>query len=161
MPLNSKTDREVLRKHLVESLTGQNAHLTFDKAVEGLPLEFINKKVEGVPHSCWDLVEHMRIAQWDILDFIENPSYQEMPWPEGYWPKQEADPSMWQKAVTGFLEDREKLVTMVQDVSVDLFAPIAHAPDYTVFREITILANHHSYHTGQLLLLRRALQVWP
>lgn len=161
MPLNPTTDQEVLRKHLIDSLSGQLSHLSFEHTIKDFPTEFINLKVDGQPHSCWDLVEHMRIAQWDILDFIHNPDYQELPWPEGYWPKEEADANLWQQAIDSFVEDRGKLIALLKDTTVDLFAPIPHASEYTIFREIIVLANHHSYHTGQILQLRRALGIWP
>jgi len=100
----------------------------------------------------------MRRAQRDIIDFIQNPDYREMNWPRDYWPTAEADTNTWNQSTERFFADRKELTQMVGDDSIDLFAPIAHAPDYTIFREIIIMANHHSYHTGQLLYLKRALE---
>jgi len=158
MPLNTP-EKEVLRKHLIESLSGRKSHLTFEQAVKDFPEAFINQKVDGVPHSAWDLVEHLRIAQFDILDFIKNPDYEEMPWPEGYWPKTEGSVAMWKGSIKKFLGDRDELVSMINDDAIDLFSPIPHVPDYTIFREIIIMANHNSYHTGQLIFLRRAFDL--
>ncbi len=160
MPLN-QTERQILRKHLIESLSGEKAHITFDRVVADFPLEAINNKVPGIPHSPWFLVEHMRRAQRDIIEFIKAPNYQEMNWPEDYWPTAEADTHTWKQSIEGFFADRKELIQLVEDDSIDLFAPISHAPDYTIFREIILIANHHSYHTGQLLYLKRVFKSEP
>lgn len=156
MPL-SQTEIQVLRKHLIESLSGEKAHITFDRVVADFPLYAINKKVNGIPHSPWYLVEHMRLAQRDIIDFIKNPNYQIMKWPDDYWPKVDTDKDTWNQSIENFIADRNKLIQLVEDDSQDLFGPIAHAPVYTIFREVIIMANHNSYHTGQLMSLKRAL----
>ncbi|MDN3689784.1 DinB family protein [Cyclobacterium jeungdonense] len=160
MPLN-QIETQVLRKHLIESLSGEKAHITFDRVVADFPLEAINKKVPGIPHSPWFLVEHMRRAQRDIIDFISSPDYREMRWPEDYWPVGDTDKSTWNQCIDSFITDRKELIRIVEDNSINLFAPIAHAPDYTIFREIIIMANHHSYHTGQLLYLKRVFKSDP
>jgi hypothetical protein len=156
MPL-SHSEIQVFRKHLIESLTGKKAHITFDRVVEDFPLAAINKKVEGIPHSPYDLVEHMRLAQADIIDFIKNPDYQEMDWPDDYWPKAEGTEKDWKRSIQNFLKDRDELVHMIEDDSLDLFQPLSHGNEYNVFRQILIMANHNSYHTGQLMQLKRAL----
>ena len=158
MPLN-QNEVQVLRKHLIESLSGEKAHIAFDRVVEDFPLEAINKKVHGIPHSPWYQVAHMHLAQRDIIDFIKNPKYREMKWPDDYWPTAEADTNTWHQTIESFIADRKELILLIEDHSIDLFAPIAHAPGYTIFREIIIMANHHSYHTGQLLHLKRLLTV--
>ena len=154
-------EQEVLHKHLIDSLNGKLSHITFEKVVEDFPEAAMNQKVEGVSYSAWQLLEHMRIAQWDILDFIHNANYQEIPWSIGYWPAEEekGNNEKWQQSVQDFLRDRDELAKLVTDESVDLFAPITHAPSYTIFREIIVVANHNSYHVGQLLLLRKALNI--
>ncbi|WP_375582686.1 hypothetical protein [Cyclobacterium xiamenense] len=129
--------------------------MTFDRTVTDFPLKAINKKVSGIPHSPWYLLEHMRRAQRDIIEFIKDPNYRERKWPEDYWPTEEADADTWSQSFESFKADRSELVRMVEDDGTDLFQAIAHAPDYTIFREIIILANHHSYHTGQLVFLKR------
>jgi hypothetical protein len=101
----------------------------------------------------------MHLAQRDIIDFIKNPNYREMKWPDDYWPTAEADTKTWHQTIESFIADRKELILLIEDHSIDLFAPIAHAPGYTIFREIIIMANHHSYHTGQLLHLKRLLVV--
>ena len=155
MPLDEH-EKQVLRKHLIESLSGEKAHITFDKVVEDFPMDAINKKVEHIPHSPFDLVEHMRLAQADIIDFIKNPNYQEMNWPDDYWPKAEGTDDTWNQSIQNFVKDRDELIYIIEDDSVNLFDPLQHANDYNVFREIIIMANHNSYHTGQLLQLKKA-----
>ena len=148
------------RKHLLASLQGRNAHLSFEKTIKDFPADYYNKKISGVEYSCWDLLEHLRIAQWDILDFIENPNYKPIEWPDAYWPKDKGDAEKWQASVKNYLHDRKKLEAMVMDNAIDLYSPIPHIPDRTIFQEILIIIDHNSYHTGQLLLIRKALGIW-
>ena len=148
------------RKQLLASLKGLSAHISFEKTIEDFPEDYYNKKISGIQYSCWDLLEHLRIAQWDILDFIMNPKYQTITWPDSYWPKDKGDAEKWRHSVKNYLNDRKDLEAMVEDNAIDLYSPIPHAPDYTIFREIVIVIDHNSYHTGQLLLLRRALGIW-
>ena len=152
---------EINRKHLLASLQGGNAHVSFEDTIKDFPENFYNNKISGIQYSCWDLLEHIRIAQWDILDFIVNPEYQEKKWPDDYWPTDTGDTEKWNLSVSNFLKDRRTLESMVEDSSIDLFGPIKHAPDYTIFREIILVIDHNSYHTGQLLTLRKALGIWP
>ena len=151
----SLSEQKILQSHLVESLTGEKAHITFDRVVEDFPIAAINERVEGIPHSPYDLVEHMRLAQADIIDFIRNHDYREMKWPDDYWPKDEATEEEWNGSIQNFLKDRDELIHIIEDDSVNLFAPLSHAAKYNIFREIIIMANHNSYHTGQLLQLKR------
>lgn len=151
---------QLIRKNLMVSLQGGNAHLTFEEAVKSFPGEYIHRRVSGFNFNCWELVEHMRIAQWDILDFTRNPDYKTLVWPEGYWPKEKGDLASWEQSVNQFLKDRKTLEDMVQDRTIDLYSPIPHAPDYTIFREIVLVIDHNSYHLGQLVILRKALGIW-
>ena len=151
---------DTIRKHLLASLQGHNAHISFEKTIKDFPDDYYNKKISGIQYSCWDLLEHLRIAQWDILDFIENPDYQSIEWPAGYWPKEEGDAEMWNQSVNNYLNDRKELEVMVENNAIDLYGPIPHAPDYTIFREIILVIDHNSYHTGQLLVMRKALGIW-
>ena len=155
------TDKEILRKELLNLLYGRNAHATFEKAVTNFPMEYINSKVEGIDHSPWQLIEHMRLGQWDILDFIRNPNYKEVEFPSGYWSKEEnATPEMWNNTIQKFKNDLEEFVKIINDPDTDFFSPIPHAKDYTIYREILLLSNHNSYHTGQLILMRKVLRIW-
>ena len=151
---------DTIRKHLLTSLQGRSAHLSFEQTIKDFPDNYYNKKISGIQYSCWDLLEHLRIAQWDILDFIMNPEYQSKSWPDNYWPKDKGDAEKWKNSVKNFLDDRKEIETMLEDSAVDLYSPIPHASDYTIFREIVIVIDHNSYHTGQLLSLRRALGIW-
>ena len=151
---------DIIRKHLLASLQGRNAHLSFEQTVKDFPDGYYNNKISGIQYSCWDLLEHLRIAQSDILDFIMNPEYQSKSWPENYWPKDKGDAEKWKSSVKNFLNDRMQLEDMLKDNTIDLYSPIPHAPEYSIFREIVIVIDHNSYHTGQLLTLRRALGIW-
>lgn len=155
------TDLE-LRQHLVRLLTGSEAHVNFEAAVGGLPVELRGMSPEGAEHSSWELVEHLRIAQWDILDFSSNPEYRERRWPEDYWPKSAAPASeaAWDESVSSFLADRRALCDLVMDAATDLFAKIPHGSGQTILREALLTADHNAYHVGQLVLVRRLLGAW-
>jgi len=150
-----------LRKHLVNLLRMEGAHLSFDEAVKGLPIELRGAKPKGAPHTPWQLLEHLRIAQWDILDFSRNPAYQEMKWPDDYWPKTEAPPdaAAWDHSVERFHRDLKAMEKLVSDASVDLTARIPHGTGQTVLREALLVADHNSYHLGQLVFVRKMLEV--
>ena len=147
----------VLRKQLLKLLDGGNAHITFKEAVADYPIEKINLRISEIPYSSWELVEHMRIAQYDILDFIVNPKYAELRWPDDYWPSKNkhADENDWLKTIQGFIGDQEDLKEIVNNLKTDLTISLPHAPEYTIFREILLAADHNSYHLGQLISLKR------
>ena len=151
---------DTIRKHLLASLQGRNAHISLEETIKDFPDDYYNKKIPGIKYSCWDLLEHLRIAQWDILYFLKNPDYQSISWPDSYWPKDKGDNEKWNHSVKNYLNDRKDLEAMVEDPATDLYSPIPHAPDYTIFRDIILVIDHNSYHTGQLLMLRRALGIW-
>ena len=155
------TDME-LRQHLVKLLSGSEAHVNFEAAVEALPAELRGRRAEGAEHSAWELVEHLRIAQWDILDFSRNPEYKELRWPEDYWPDAAApaNDSAWDASVAGYLNDRRALCDLVMDAATDLFAKIPHGSGQTILREALLTADHNAYHVGQLVLVRRLLGAW-
>lgn len=155
------TDME-LRQHLVKLLSGSEAHVNFEAAVEALPAELRGRRAEGAEHSAWELVEHLRIAQWDILDFSRNPEYKELRWPEDYWPDAAApaNDAAWDASVAGYLNDRRALCDLVMDAGTDLFAKIPHGSGQTILREALLTADHNAYHVGQLVLVRRLLGAW-
>ena len=138
----------------------EGAHLSFDEAVKGFPIELRGAKPKGAPHTPWQLLEHLRIAQWDILDFSRNPAYQEMKWPDDYWPKTEAPPSVaaWDHSVEQFRRDLKAMEELVSDASVDLTARIPHGTGQTLLREALLVADHNSYHLGQLVFVRKMLE---
>jgi hypothetical protein len=151
-----------LREHLVNLLTGGHAHATFEQAVKGLPAELRGKVPKGAEHSPWQLLEHLRIAQWDILDFSRNAKYQAQKWPDDYWPKSKApeDDKAWDKSVRAFKKDLKEMCALVEDPKTDLFAKIPHGDGQTILREALLTADHNSYHIGQLVLVRRLLGAW-
>jgi DinB superfamily len=151
-----------LRKQLVSLLTGSEAHADFKKAVHDLPAELRGKTPEGAEHSPWQLLEHLRITQWDILDFSRNPEYKSRKWPEEYWPKMPAPPDdkAWEHSVKSFLKDQKELCDLVTDSATDLFAKIPHGDGQTILREALLVADHNAYHVGQLVLVRRLLGAW-
>ena len=151
-----------LREHLVNLLTAGHAHATFDQAVKGLPVELRGKVARGAEHTPWQLLEHLRIAQWDILEFSRNAKYQAPKWPDDYWPKSKApaDDKAWEKSVRAFRKDLKQLVALVEDPKTDLFAKIPHGEGQTILREALLVADHNAYHVGQLVLVRRLLGAW-
>ena len=155
-------DDKSLREHVVQLLNGGSAHADFDSAVKGLPAELRGKRPKGLPYSPWELLEHLRIAQWDILEFSRNGHHESPKWPEGYWPKSPAPPSAaaWTKSVKAFRSDLDAMCALVSDSSVDLFARIPGGDGQTVLREALLVADHNAYHTGQLVLARRLLGAW-
>jgi hypothetical protein len=155
-------DSAALREHLVNLLTQPQAHATFDDAVKGLDPELRGKVAKGAEHSPWQLLEHLRIAQWDILEFSRNAKHESPKWPEGYWPKEKApaDDKAWDKSVRAFKRDLKEMVELVQDEKTDLFAKIPHGDGQTVLREALLIADHNAYHVGQLVLVRRLLGAW-
>jgi hypothetical protein len=158
---DKETDR-ALRKHLTELLDGGSAHLKFDKAVAGIPPKLRAAKPAGAPHSPWQLVEHLRIAQWDVLEFSRNPEHVSPEWPKAYWPDREAPPTAkaWESSIKKFKADLAAMKKLVSNRHTDLFAPIPHGEGQTVLREALLVADHNAYHLGQLVLLRRLLGAW-
>jgi DinB superfamily len=153
---------KLLRKHLINLLEGGDAHATFDDAVAGLPAALQGKTPKGAEHSPWQLLEHLRIAQWDILEFAVNPKHKSPKWPEGYWPKiaEPPDHKAWQKSVQAFRSDVKRFTRLLANDSTDLFAKIPHGDGQTVLRQALLAADHNAYHLGQLVLVRRLLGVW-
>lgn len=151
-----------LREHLIKLLTGGEAHADFNDTIKDFPADLRGKTPEGAEHSAWELLEHLRIAQWDILDFSRNPAYKTMEWPKDYWPETAAPPDAdaWDKSVNGFREDLKAMCALVEDPETDLFAKIPHGDGQTILREALVLADHNSYHLGQIVLLRRLLGAW-
>ena len=151
-----------LRKHLVFLLTKGGAHATFEEAVKDVPAAARGKVPEGAAHSLWDLMEHMRIAQGDILQFSTDAKYKSPKFPKGYWPKTSAPPNAkaWDKCIKDFLADRDAMVKLIEKKSTDLFAEIPHGEGQTILREVMLVADHNSYTVGEIVITRRLLGVW-
>ena len=154
-------DRDrILRDHLRRLLDWEDAHAGFDRAVDGIDPSK-HGVIPATGHSVWQLLEHLRRTQFDILDFCRNPDYEEPPMSE-YWPSGAAPPSgsAWQESVASFERDREDLKTLAMDPSIDLFARIPHGSGQTYLRELVLVADHNAYHIGQIIAARRALGIW-
>lgn len=151
------------REHLARAVDWREAHAGFDAAVDGLPHELRGRRASGVPHSAWQLLEHLRLAQRDILDFCRDPAYAEKKWPDDYWPRDPEPPSesAWDESVAAFRRDREAMKQLAADPSIDLLAKIPHGSGQTYLREVILVIDHNAHHVGQLILLRRLLGAWP
>ena len=149
-----------LRKHLDNLLLMKGAHLSFAEALADFPVALRGKKPKGAPHTAWQLLEHMRLAQEDILDFSRNPGYQERVFPDDYWPATDAPPSdeAWESSVRQFQKDLKAMQKLIADTSRDLYAEIPHGQGQTLLREALLVADHNSYHLGQLVFLRKMLE---
>jgi uncharacterized damage-inducible protein DinB len=157
------TSTDALREHVVRLLDWQDAHVNFDAAVQGLPPKLRGVRPPGLAHSPWELLEHLRLAQHDILEFCRNPDYQELTWPADYWPASAAPPSAqaWKASVAAFRDDRAALRRLAEDPALDLFAAVPHGSGQTYLRELLLVADHNAYHVGQLVVVRRLLGAWP
>jgi len=153
---------DVIRQHLLELLQGGHAHSTFEAAIAGLPADLRGAKPTGLPHTPWRLLEHMRIAQWDILRFSIDPAHVSPEFPSGYWPDGDAppDPGAWDRSVESFRADLREMKDLVADPQADLFTPIPHGEGQTILREALLVADHNSYHIGQMIAVRRLLGAW-
>ena len=155
-------DDKRLRAQLAYSLAGKGAHLSFDKAVKGFPSELVGTNVPKLAHTAWQLVYHLWIAQWDILEFSRNARHESPSWPDGYWPGAAPEkPSLWNETVGKFRDDLAAMIALVQDERSDLLAPFPHGQGQTLLREALLVIDHNSYHVGQLVDLRRLLGLEP
>ena len=152
-----------LREHVLYLLRGKGAHVDFDRAVADLVPSLRGVKPANVPHSPWRIVEHLRIAQWDILEFSRNPRHVSPSFPAGYWPSTDAPPdaAAWDRSVESFRADLRAIEELVVNESTDLLAPLPWGQGQTVLREALLVADHNAYHLGQLVVVRRALGAWP
>jgi hypothetical protein len=149
-----------LREHLINLLTKAEAHVELESSLKDFPRELRGKKPEGAPHTPWQLLEHIRIAQWDILEFSKDARHKSPKWPDDYWPKTEAPPddNAWDKSVKQVLADLEEMSMLVNDPGRDLLAQLPHGDGQTLLREALLAADHNAYHLGQLVMLRRILE---
>ena len=154
---------QALREQLVALLKGGGAHVHFMDALDGFPEAKRGTFVEGLAHTGWQLIEHVRIAQWDIVEFSRDPKHVSPGFPEGYWPKTPVPPDQaaWQKSVEAFQQDLQEMIKLVNNSKTDLYMVIPHGDGQTILRQALLLADHNAYHLGQLIDLRRALGAWP
>lgn len=155
-------NQQPLREHLVKQLEGNQTYTHIRKLITGIPYEQAGKKPDGLPYSIYRLVEHIRIAQWDMLDFSRNPDYKEITWPDEYWPEGDApaSPEAWDQSVQTVLSDLDEMINLVKDESRDLLKPFPWGTGQTLMREAMMVAEHNGYHGGQVLVLRRLLGIW-
>jgi hypothetical protein len=156
------SEYDTFREQLLQLLRGGNAHYGFDDAIKAFPTEFINSRPPNVTYTPWHLVEHLRISQWDILEFVRDPDHVSPKWPDGYWPAidVEADENQWLASVDSFKADLEEVMGIVKDPDIDLLMEIPHAPGYTYLREVLLVADHNAYHIGEFAILRQVMETW-
>lgn len=157
-----KTPDSSIREHILALLKGGNAHATFEQAIEDFPEKLRGVKPDNLPYSAWQLLEHLRIAQWDILEFSRDAKHKSPDWPSGYWPKSEAAPTKdsWGKSVKQFQSDLKEMEKLVRDPKTDLYAKIPHGDGQTILREALLVADHNAYHIAEIVMLRRLLGCW-
>ena len=155
--------RDPLRQQLVRLLDGVDAHMPFEEAVRDFPDDAMNERPPNVGYTPWHLLEHLRLAQADILDYVTNPAYVEREWPREYWPDPTASATRaeWDATIAGFLADRAAIRALIADHSHDLFAVIPGTPGHTLLREVRIVADHNAYHVGEFAILRQVMGSWP
>jgi len=161
MAQKAAKESDAFRKELITHLTEDHAHAGFDAAVKDFPAELRGERPHGLLHSAYQLVEHIRIAQWDIIEYALDPKHKSPEFPEGYWPKspEPPDAKAWDKSIAGFRADRKKLAAALE--KMDVLAPIEHANNQTLASKTILIIDHNAYHLGQLVLLRRLLKNWP
>ncbi|HVS20658.1 MAG TPA: DinB family protein [Pyrinomonadaceae bacterium] len=149
-----------LRDHLLSLLRGGNAHISFDDFVADFPVNACGQKIEGLPYTPWQVLEHLRIAQWDILEFCRDAKHVSPKWPEGYWPKPDdlGDADLWKQTVEKFRGDLKQMEDLVADPATDLFAKIPHGNGQTILREALLVADHNAYHLGALVVMGRIIR---
>lgn len=152
---------QALREHLLYILRESGAHAVFDGAMGDWPVQLAGVKVANFPHTAWMLLEHLRLAQWDILEFSRNPKHLSPAWPEGYWPASEAPPSekAWQASMSAFKRDLRAMERLVANKKTDLFAKLPWGDGQTILREALLVADHNAYHLGQLVMLRKSIGI--
>ena len=160
--MNQSTNDQALREQLISLLDGGNAHIGFDDFVRDFPADRCGDKIDGLPYTAWQVLEHIRIALWDILEFTRNARHVSPKWPEGYWPKTAEPPSdaAWEESIRSFRHDLKKMRDLIEDPTTDLFAKIPWGEGQTILREGLLVADHNAYHLGQLVDVRRLLRAW-
>ncbi|GAB3574368.1 DinB family protein [Hymenobacter daeguensis] len=154
--------RQGIVAELISLITKGNAHATFEEATAGLTPETWNRHVPDVPYTIWQLAEHVRIAQWDIVEFSLGEAHKSPEWPAGYWPAKDAtaDEKLWQATLDQIQADRQRFIDLLHDEKTDLLAKIPHGDGQTILREAMLIGDHNAYHTGEIILIRRLLKAW-
>ena len=152
----------ILVKNLVDLIVKGNAHISLDKALDNIPFALLGERPDKLPYSIWQITEHIRIAQWDILEFSRDVKHVSPEWPEGYWPKETAPKSQdaWQKCVEKIKAERNSFIKLIENADDDLFTPFEHGTGQSLLKEALVLADHNSYHCGEIIVIRRLLNAW-
>jgi len=162
--MSAMSEIDAMRRQLIELLEAKGAHLPFEAAVADFPTDAINRPLPDLPaYTPWHLLDHIRFAQWDILDYIRNRDYLESTWPDNYWPPLEATATreQFEETIASFQRDRNALREIVADPAVDLLAVIPGTPGHTIFREVRVVGAHNAYHIGEFAILRQVMGTWP
>ncbi|MEO9144377.1 MAG: DinB family protein [Ginsengibacter sp.] len=159
---NQNSITHTLFKSLEDLLNGGNAHVSLDKALQNIPLGLLGKKPATLPYTIWQLTEHIRIAQWDLLEFSYNRNHVSPNWPEGYWPseKEPTSKSAWEKCIRQIKSDRKKFIELLAHAGEDIYKPFNYGNGQSLLKEALVLADHNSYHTGEIIIVRRLLNDW-
>ena len=158
--MTQNTNDDAIRKHVLYLLGGGGAHLSFEDFIGSFPADLCNRQIEGLPYTPWQVLEHMRLAQWDVLEFSRDASHVSPAFPKGYWPKPEelGTPALWQKTIDEFRQDLKQMEMFVEDPSTDLYAKIPHGDGQTVLHEALLIADHNAYHLGTLAVMARIVK---
>ena len=158
----SSPELTILVKNLVDLVEKGNAHISLDKALENIPFSLLGERPGNLPYSIWQITEHIRIAQWDILEFSRNSKHVSPKWPEGYWPKAAAPKSedAWEKCVQQIQADRTSFIELIKNAGDNLYKPFEYGNGQSLLKEALVLGDHNSYHTGEIIIIRRLLNVW-
>jgi hypothetical protein len=161
--MNETNNDDSIRKHVLYLLRGGGAHLSFDDFVASFPADLCNRQIQGLPYTPWQVLEHMRLAQWDILEFSRDPNHVSPEFPKGYWPRPDelGSPALWQQTVDAFREDLRQMEEFVENPSTDLYAKIPHGEGQTILREALLTADHNAYHLGVLTVMARIVKTTP
>lgn len=155
-------EQSKVRELLLEQLSGKNAHVDFNEAVDGLNLSDVGSKADNFPHTIWELVEHIRISQHDIVAFSRDPDYRSPSWPDGYWPNspKPENEQEWNNTLDAIRSDHLSMEDLLKDESNDLLKPFPHGDGQTLFREAMLIVDHNAYHIGQIVLIRKTMNIW-
>jgi hypothetical protein len=156
-------DHAMLVKNLVSLLEKGNAHVSLDRTLQGIPLASLGETPPRLPYSIWQIAEHVRIAQWDLLEFSRNEKHISPQWPEGYWPKEAAplNEDAWEQCVSQIKADRASFIALIKQAGVALYQPFKHGDGQSLLKEVLVLADHNSYHAGEIVIIRRLFNIWP
>ena len=159
--MNNNHAYQIIRNQLIFFLKDSNAHVNSEDVLRDFPMEHINSKIEGIEYTPWQLLEHMRLTQRDIIDFIEDANYKMPDFPAAYWPeKRQSDSDLWNTSIQLFFDDMDHLERIIKDHNIDLYQSMPAGDKYSVFREIMIVIDHNAYHLGQLILFRKHFGAW-